>query len=213
MNARRQVSVSRNPEIVKTGILDAAQAEFMAEGYAGASTNRIVERFGRSKPTVFRHFPTKRALFEGVVARIAARWAEQVDWRGIPTDVPAEWLRSFATRALQWVMSDDTIFVSRMAVASGHEFPEVVDTFRGLAVEPIQRVIAGRLRAWTKEGLLECHEPKRDAEGFLDLTISGLVSRRLYGVPDLSPSEVRRHMEHRVAIFLRGMEARQATRR
>ena len=213
MTPRRQVSVSRNPEIVKASILDAAQAEFMAEGYDGASTNRIVERFGRSKPTVFRHFPTKRALFEGVVARIAERWAEQVDWRGIPTDVPEDWLRSFATRALQWVMSDDTIFVSRMAVASGHEFPEVVDTFRSLAVEPIQRVIADRLRAWTKAGLLQCNDPRRDAEGFLDVTISGLVSRRLYGVPDLSESDLRRHMEHRVTIFLKGMEARPARRK
>ena len=185
----------------------------MAEGYAGASTNRIVERFGRSKPTLFRHFPTKRALFEGVVARIAARWTEQVDWRGIPADQPEVWLRSFATRALQWVMSDDTIFVSRMAVAAGHEFPEVVDTFRSLAVEPIQRVVADRLRAWTKAGLLDCHQPKRAAESFLDLTISGLVSRRLYGVPDLSELEIRRHMEHNVGIFLKGTEARTASRK
>src|SRR5262245_17725987 len=208
MTPRRQVSVSRNPDIVKASILDAAQAEFMAEGYPGASTNRIVERFGRSKPTLFRHFPTKRALFEGVVARIAQRRAEQVDWKGIPAEVPELWLRTFATRALRWVMSEDTVFVSRMAVASGHEFPEVVNSFRRLAVEPIQRVIADRLRAWTKAGLLRCSEPRRDAESFLDLTISGLVSRRLYGVPDLSESELRRHMEHNVAIFLQGTEVR-----
>jgi AcrR family transcriptional regulator len=213
MTPGRQVSASRNPDIVRASILDAAQAEFMAEGYAGASTNRIVERFGRSKPTVFRHFPTKRALFEGVVARIAERWSEQVDWRGIPTDVPDQWLRSFATRALQWVMSDDTIFVSRMGVAAGHEFPEIVNTFRSLAVEPIQRVIADRLRAWAKAGLLRCTDPKQDAEAFLDITISGLVSRRLYGVPDLSESEVRRHMERRVTIFLKGMEARPVSRK
>src|SRR5215471_6375143 len=149
MNPKRQASVSRNPDIVRGSILDAAEAEFMAEGYAGASTNRIVERFGRSKPTLFRHFPTKRALFEGVVARIAARWSEQVDWREIPTEVPEAWLRLFATRALQWILSDDNMFVSRMAVTSGHEFPEVAATYRSLAVDPIQRVIADRLRAWT----------------------------------------------------------------
>src|SRR5689334_20651314 len=128
MSTRTQLAVTRNPDIVRASILDAAQAEFMAEGYAGASTNRIVERFGRSKPTLFRHYPTKRALFEGVVARIASRWAEQVDWREIPADVPEVWLRSFAARALRWILSDDNIFVSRMAVSSGHEFPEVAAT-------------------------------------------------------------------------------------
>src|SRR5262245_18385995 len=155
MTRKAQASVSRNPDTVRTSILDAAQAEFLPGGYAGASTNRIVERFGRSKPTLFRYFPTKRALFEGVVARIAARWAEQVDWREIPTGVPELWLRTFATRALLWIMSDDNIFVSRMAISSGHEFPEIAATYRSLAVDPIQRVIADRLRAWTKAGLLE----------------------------------------------------------
>ncbi|MFK5047857.1 TetR/AcrR family transcriptional regulator, partial [Klebsiella pneumoniae] len=49
--------VSRNPAVVRARILDAAQAEFMEHGYAGASTNRILDRFGGSKPTMFRHFP------------------------------------------------------------------------------------------------------------------------------------------------------------
>jgi AcrR family transcriptional regulator len=209
MIKKSKVSSSRNPEVVKTEILDAAQAEFMAEGFAGASTNRIVERFGRSKPTLFRYFPTKRALFKGVVARIAARWSEQVDWRGISPDTPAVWLRTFAARELQWVLSEDNLFVSRMAVAEGHKLPEVGTAYRALAVEPAQQIIAERLKAWTKAGVLRCTDPARDAQSFLDIAISGLVGRRLYGVGGkLSDAVTSAHIDHAVEIFLRGTEVR-----
>lgn len=208
MTLKGKASASRNPQIVETEILDAAQAEFMAEGFAGASTNRIVERFGRSKPTLFRYFPTKRAMFKGVVARIAARWSEQIQWQAIADDVPRVWLREFAQQTLQWVLNEDNIFVSRMAVAEGHKFPEVGAAYRAIAVEPIVRTIAERLNGWTKAGLLECDDPFRDAQAFLDLAIGGLVSRRLYGVhPKLSEAAAKAHIEHNVEIFLRGIEA------
>lgn len=208
MTSKRKPSSSRDPAIVQTEILDAAQAEFMAEGFAGASTNRIVERFGRSKPTLFRYFPSKRALFKGVVARIAARWSDQVDWQRIPTDSPDVWLRTFALRALQWVVADDNMFVSRMAVAEGHKLPEVGAAYRKLAVEPIQRTIAERLSAWTKSGVLACEDPLRDSEVFLDIAIGGLVSRRLYGVRGSSETAVKAHIEHAVGVFLRGTQVR-----
>jgi AcrR family transcriptional regulator len=53
-------------------------------GYEPASTNRIVQRFGGSKATLFRYFPSKQALLEAVVQRVAAQWRETVDVKSIP---------------------------------------------------------------------------------------------------------------------------------
>jgi AcrR family transcriptional regulator len=55
----RKQFYSRDPGTVTERILDAAEAEFMSCGYAEASTNRVLERFGGSKATLFRHYPTK----------------------------------------------------------------------------------------------------------------------------------------------------------
>lgn len=197
--------VSRNPEVVRARILDAAQSEFMAEGFAGASTNRILERFGGSKPTMFRHFPTKRDLFEGVVARIAERWRDALDMSGADDKDPRAWLETFALRALNWILTDESIFVGRMAIAEGHLFPEVGETYRRLAVDPLNDLLADRLQDWAKEGLITCAQPQALALSFFDLTLSGVVSRRLYRVEtDPAEAEMAVHARKCVSLFLDG---------
>ncbi|MFN3458566.1 MAG: TetR/AcrR family transcriptional regulator [Novosphingobium sp.] len=201
--------VSRNPEVVRTRILDAAQAEFMAEGFAGASTNRILERFGGSKPTMFRHFETKRALFEAVVARIAERWRDAVDMNDVSDAEPRAWLERFAERALGWILTDESIFVGRMAIAEGHLFPEVGETYRQHAVTPLNDLLAAQLAAWTASGLLACSEPQRDALAFFDLTLAGMVSRKLYRVDDgFDAASLSDHARRCVALFLDGLRAK-----
>lgn len=198
--------VSRNPAVVRGRILDAAQAEFMAEGFAAASTNRILERFGGSKPTMFRHFPSKRALFEGVVARIAERWRDAVDMADADASQPQAWLEQFAQRALAWILTDESIFVGRVAIAEGHLFPEVGPTYRERAVDPLNTLLADQLERWTASGLLACTNPARDALAFFDLTLAGMVSRKLYRVDEgFDPPALAQHARNCVALFLNGM--------
>lgn len=197
---------TRRPDLVRKCLLDAAQAEFQESGYAGASISRIVERSGRSKPTLFRHFPTKRSLFEGVVERVAQQWATEVDFGGIPTDDPVRWLREYATRTLMWITNDDNIFVSRMAIAEGYVFPEIGERFRALVSQPMRKVLADRLRAWTKAGVVKCPEPYLASDGFIDLLVAGRMSHRLYYPEDRpSANDIRQHVNYRVALFLDGV--------
>ncbi|MGV3513293.1 MAG: TetR/AcrR family transcriptional regulator [Novosphingobium sp.] len=198
--------VSRNPEVVRARILDAAQAEFMAEGFAGASTNRILERFGGSKPTMFRHFETKRALFEAVVARIAERWRDAVDMADVSDADPRAWLECFAVRALGWILTDESIFVGRMAIAEGHLFPEVGETYRQRAVTPLNDLLAAQLATWAARGLLACEDPERAALAFFDLTLAGMVSRKLYRVEaSFDEASLANHARTCVGIFLHGL--------
>jgi TetR/AcrR family transcriptional regulator, mexJK operon transcriptional repressor len=191
---------SRKPEIVRDRILDAAQGEFMARGFEGASTNRILESFGGSKPTMFRYFPTKRALFAGVVDRIARRWEGTLE----PEDGdPETWLRDFARRVLGRVLDADNLFVGRMAVAEGASFPEIGEIYRSFAAEAIEAALAARLRRWNAQGLLRSEDPERDALAFLDLTVAGVVGRRLYGVP--GPDSLDDHVAYCVARFLKAL--------
>jgi TetR/AcrR family transcriptional regulator, mexJK operon transcriptional repressor len=204
MAGDRKSPVSRDPATVRARILDAAQAEFMAEGYAAASTNRIVARFEGSKPTVFRHFPTKRALYEAVVTRIADRWAERIDWRSIDVEEPRAWLERFAAMALRWILSDENLFLGRMAVTEGAELTNAAALYRAHASAPIEALLAERFAGWTVEGRLASTDPARDATAFLDLTLAGMVSRRLYGMPPLDEGGLADHVRHTVGLFLDG---------
>lgn len=198
--------VSRNPAIVRARILDAAQAEFMAAGFAGASSNRILQRFGGSKATMFRHFPTMWALFTAVVARIAVGWQDAVDTSSLPEEDPQGWLAGFAQRAAAWLLTEENIFVGRMAIAEGHLFPEVQGEYVRLAVKPIGDAITLRLARWHAAGLVVSPDPRADAQHFCDLAFSGLISRRLYRTANADDDAARaRHLARCVAIFLHGL--------
>jgi AcrR family transcriptional regulator len=50
-------------------IIAAAQAEFVRSNFAGARTRDIADAAGVNQATLFKHFPTKEALFEEAVMR------------------------------------------------------------------------------------------------------------------------------------------------
>ena len=51
----------------RQSILDAAIQAFSDEGYDATSMDRIADRAGASKRTVYNHFPSKDALFQAVI--------------------------------------------------------------------------------------------------------------------------------------------------
>lgn len=177
----------------------------MAVGYEAASTNQIVARFGGSKATLFRYYPTKERLLEGVLLRIADRWARAVDLRDVAADDPEAWLAECGRRALAWILGAEPMFVGRLAIAEGHKFPRLGAVFGQRAIEPLQRELAARLAGWHRKGRLHSISPRRDAEHFLDLAISGEVSRALYGRPLRTARARNRHLRECVALFLRGL--------
>ncbi|MFO0689062.1 MAG: TetR/AcrR family transcriptional regulator [Myxococcota bacterium] len=54
----------------RSSILEAATAAFAAKGFEGARTLEIAEAAGVSEALVFRHFPSKQALYDAVLERL-----------------------------------------------------------------------------------------------------------------------------------------------
>ena len=61
---RESLRKRRSTQQVKSLITDAAYEEFAKTGLAGTSVRTIAQRAGVTESAVFRHFPTKPALFE-----------------------------------------------------------------------------------------------------------------------------------------------------
>jgi AcrR family transcriptional regulator len=68
----------------RENILDAAIAVFARLGYREAATTAIAAELGVSEPTIFRHFPTKRALYLAAIDRSADITMNH--WREIAAD-------------------------------------------------------------------------------------------------------------------------------
>lgn len=200
-----KAALSRDAATVQGRILDAALQEFMAAGYEKANIARIASGFGISTATIFRHFGTKRELFEAVIRRIAARWHDHIAWDHIEADDPETWLTRFGEAALHWIMTDEALFVGRMAIVEGPAHSEIRDIWLKYAAAPIVEILSAKFSAWKRAGLLMDMPPALLATAFLDLTLSGEVSRALYGAQQLEPDQGQlAHVRNCVTIFLRG---------
>jgi TetR/AcrR family transcriptional regulator, transcriptional repressor for nem operon len=100
---------TRAPEATRRKILEAAFAEFYANGFQGGSLNHIVEAAGTTKGALFHHFDGKQelgyAVMDDVIGPLLlARWLEPV---AASTDPIADMQRAFR----RYVETD---------IASGH---------------------------------------------------------------------------------------------
>lgn len=110
-------------------ILAAAAEVFRAEGYEAASMDRVAERAGASKRTVYNHFGSKEALFEEVVTRLfdAQMASKQIAWD--PRRTLEEQLRDFA-RAKGAVAEDDAAMaLTRVVLGVAIRDPGIIERF------------------------------------------------------------------------------------
>ena len=200
--------VTRGSANVAGRILDAAQAEFMAVGYERANTNRMAAENGISKATIFRHYRTKLDLFEAVVQRIAMRWSEGLELAQQADLAPEAWLRQFAQGALQWVLSEEALFVGRMAIAEGAVLKDAREVWPRFATRPIVEALTAQFKLWQDRGVMKIMPVEDLAVAFLDLMLAGKVTRAMYD-HDASepPEEIDRHVRFCVTLFLGGCAA------
>lgn len=157
-------------------MLDAARTVFAQRGYHGASTAEIAARCGCSEPILYRHFPSKQALFaatlldsaEVLKARLAPVFAERTD--------PFE-----ALAAVVELSAHDELFLEvsrlRMLAVTLENEPEIREALRRLLTAMHERFTAlmeharevGALRAdvdpseaaWLWQGFALLSGPRR----------------------------------------------------
>jgi len=111
--APARVDAQRNHERV----LDAADALFTAEG-ATASTGHVAARAGVGVGTVYRHFPTKAALLDAVVARRLDRLASEAERLAAVDDAGAAFDRFFRKVGL-WAATGELLAEAFTGEGSG----------------------------------------------------------------------------------------------
>ncbi len=139
----------------KSVLLDAALTEFVENGFANAQMSRITERAGIAKGTAYRYFPTKAALFEGVVAEFMSPLTQVIS---APILEPGESVATFLRRTLIPVMkeleSSRRADVARLVLAEGRNFPFIVAAYRRAAYDPTSSFIRAVARIALDRGEL-----------------------------------------------------------
>jgi TetR/AcrR family transcriptional regulator len=126
----RKLAVAERPgDDTRDRIIDAAQAIFARDGFAGAKMQEIAERVGIRRPSLFYHFKNKEALFiaahDQVFTRIERLFRESLASDGDP------FLRlDRLTRAVLAVMAEEPDFARMVARTAVDRHPSGVAIVR-----------------------------------------------------------------------------------
>lgn len=187
----------------RSAILAAAAEAFRVEGFQAASMDRIAERAGVSKRTVYNHFASKDALFDVVVA---GAWQQLVPSDAPPVDAKAPVrtrLRAVAIQRLDTLLDPAVLALFRSVLAESIRSPELGRAYRdggagigflGLGAVLEEEAARGRLSV-TDVDLVSAH--------FWGLVLGPLFWPAVLGMRGVPSAEERAHVvESGLEVFL-----------
>ena len=160
---------------------------FLERGYAGTSTDAIVERSSASKQTVYAHFHSKEGLFRAVIEAFTAYTARAIDEGSLDPSEPVASLHKIGTNILGALTARRSLALLRLIVAESGREPEVRETFLRHGPEASERTVSAFLRRCAKSGSL--HVP--DADVYAKLFIALVTEPLLPAVLRIKPLSAR----------------------
>ena len=188
----------RGPSPQKTAetqarIVEAALDRFAVEGFERTRLLDVARDAGIAKGTIYLYFPTKAALFEGVVRSLLGG---AVDRLSVTPPLADEPTHDFLMRAITPLFTDEQAARRQrlfgLILVEGPRFPEMVRAYRSVALDPVlaaaRRIGArARERGETGSDVLE-----RLPMLLLAPALLATIWNRLFPEDGLSPQEVMR---------------------
>lgn len=149
----------RDPEGTRKKIDDAALGLFAEQGFAGTATSEIAKRAGIAEGTIFRHYPTKKAVLLGVMGPVIQRVMAPLATRKIKLILNAEHtsvealLRELLRERTEFIRSAPRVLRVVMQEASLH--PEVRDLVAQVFLTQIRPAFHGQIDGLKERGLVD----------------------------------------------------------
>lgn len=197
----------------RQAIIDAALAEFLAEGYSAASMDAITSRSGVSKATIYKHFGSKERLFLAVVGGVLPKtYADPEPAGSAVVDAPD--LREALVRlTADWarvLLRPDIMSLRRLVIGEIDRFPQLGQLWYRLSYDMINRPLAEAFTELDARGTLDVPDPELAVRQLVAATMGVLQLVRTFspeaGIDD---AELFRTIGSGVDLFL----ARYAVRR
>lgn len=142
------------PKGPKERILDVARETFLAEGYAGISTDRMARDAGVSKASIYKHFGSMEAILVAVLHGEGDRFPEPAIGE---LRTREEWLvvlADYGTAFLGFLNRPDILRFDRLLVEQSRNHPDIArtiyDATYGRTIGQLTRLIRhGRRSGWT----------------------------------------------------------------
>ena len=185
----------------QASIITAAASLFAKNGFNGTTTREIARTAGISEALLFKHFPTKRALYAAIIAaksqlsQLMASIEEAAEKRD---DV-----RVFTLIAGFRIHRGADPSLLRLLLFSALEGHELSDMFFRNRHRVFYEFLAGYIARRTQEGAFRKVDPLLAAQSFIGMIVYHRLLHDIFGVPaHCSPEEA---VAGYVDVFLEGL--------
>jgi TetR/AcrR family transcriptional repressor of mexJK operon len=171
----------------RASILRAARPILLRDGLGGTTLDRVAAEGGINKMTLYRHFPNKEALFEGLVIAMCEyirEGLENAPLADIHKPAPgrlADELRAFTSALTE----PDALALYRLIVAEGWRFPNLARVFDQSGM----RVIRQRISALLETGGVTVNRSRLAAGEVVALALGDAYQRAVLGIVEDGDSE------------------------
>ncbi len=186
----------------KNRILDAAIKVFAETGFSGASMEDIAAEAKLTKPTLYKYFPSKAALFQSMM--MVPRDAMMLAFDETSDKGMVDQLHQFAWKYADTILHSDYLSLARLIIGEAHRFPEIGKEYQASGPDKVLDGLMSFMTAQRTAGRLEFDDAELAAEDFWGLILSAPRNRALY-IPDtdLGQPIIGRYIDNGLRVFLR----------
>lgn len=187
-------------EAKREQIHEAAQTVFMRNGFEGASMDAIAEEAQVSKPTLYRYYQNKEALFVAVLEQLALHQPSEHDllaFQNMPMDsltTLEHALTMWAHTTLENIMQPIYLGLLRLLIAELPRFPMLGDLFSQAIPRQGGSFLMTLLEGAEVHGIVKCEDPEVAVRLFVGSLLTYVLGEGLLaadGVPHVpSPERV-----------------------
>ena len=164
----------------RSSILAAARHEFASRGFRGARTAAIASGAGCSEPTLYKHFPSKQALFAAVLRDATDSMKEMVDALMVAGVGPMAGMLAVAERATSDPLIIETIRLRTLAAGLVDD-PQVRAALTA-SVDEVRGCMAAHIAAGQAAGEIRSDVAPDDAAWILyGYTLAGGHAHAVHG--------------------------------
>lgn len=182
-------------------LLDAALVVFAREGYTGASMEAVAVEAGTSKPTLYKHYPSKEALFTAMMRARRDDLMLAIE-PGDPAAMVAQ-LHGFAWAYARTVMRPEMLALARLIIGEAQRFPQIGLAYQQSGPDQLLDGLMDWLEHLRGAGRLQFADAELAAQDLWGLVLSAPRTRALYE-PDWQPgdAELARYIHNGLRVFL-----------
>ena len=202
MAAKRLSSEERRAQIASI-----AAKLFAKKGFSGITTREIAKKAHVNEAILFRHFPTKEALYTEIInQKIHARPEEEFDLAAVTKGDDAEVFRSVARYFIKEVEKDNTLL--RLMLYSALEDHELASVFIRERMNTLFGFLLDYVSKRTKDGVFKNIRPAVAVRSFVGMFFHFIMAYELFRVPKSLQISKKEAIGHFVDIFLNGIKER-----